>query len=1261
MLFSCNKTNSSTNSPLKSKTFAKTIKQVELKKYAVNNFSGDSISPLVFPSGDTIKTGVPVALTGQVKKITDFDKPVIISQTEYDTAVLANPNQSIISGVTSIKKISKNALFQAELKAKKTIKKSATSSRDNEYSTGIKIQCIQPITTVIKPPLFKDNATLNIQYTDVRQGLPSSYISSLLMDRKGNIWIGSIGGGLSCYDGITIKTYTVKNGLSDNNVRAIVEDNEGNFWIGTHKGLTFFDGKSFIHYTVEDGLTNNFVRSLHISKDGTIWIGTDGGGLNCFDGKTFTQFTSEEGLPSDRIWSITEDKSGNLWLGTGGGGVIELKFDKLDKAIESKQDSSFSKTIQMVNYTKQHGLGGNFVYSIYEDHKNNLWFGCSTEGLTNFIPAKQNSNDSLTFITYTRSDGLNNQNILSISGDSLGNLWLGTWGGGLIHYENKNGQEFFTQIDQKLGLNSDIIQTILHDGQGNLWLGTYGGGLNKYKVASFNHFNTEQGLSSDIIWSIFEDKDDNLWFGTASRTGGVICLKTEPQNHNEKSESLLSKFIHYVEKSAFQNWGFPCIFQDSKNNIWFGTSGKGVFCYNNETVTCFSTQQGLASNDVYGIMEDKKGNIWFATRNGLSYLQGSTFTEFTQEEGFINNYITNIIEDKHGNIWIATEGGGVSRYNWKNFVHYTTAEGLSSNTIWTILEDKKGNIWLGTDGGGLNVLTYSTELQSAPDKILYINTENGLSNNVIWSVIEDSCHRLWVSTESGLNLISINDQEGTSNITSFGYHDGLKGLDFFSNSAFLDRRNRLWWGSGKSLTMLDISNFKLSDQKPKVKLNMVKVNEEFIDFETHPNLSENDINFDSVTRFSNLPINLKVSYSKNHLTFFYSAIDLSAPHQLKYSHIIEGLNNKWSPESSEIKADYRNLPHGDYIFKVCAIGEGGVWSEPLEFHFTVLPPWWLTWYAKLSYLLILILIIYTFSWWRSIKFKRRQKELEIKVNVATHQLRNQNIEIKEQKEAVQNQKEIIEKAHNEILDSLAYAKRIQNAILPPLKIVTQHLENSFILYLPKDAVAGDFYWMNNLNNKTLFAVADCTGHGVPGALVSIMCNNALNRSVHEFGLVDPGEILNKTREIIISEFEQSDENVRDGMDIALCTIDNLSDKLSLKYAGAYNPLWIVNGHQLTEIKGNNQPIGIYYDPEPFITHSINLKPNDTLYIFSDGYADQFGGIKGKKLKKTAFKELLISIQNESMDEQKKSLINFFEEWKGENDQVDDVCIIGVRF
>lgn len=264
--------------------------------------------------------------------------------------------------------------------------------------------------------------------------------------------------------------------------------------------------------------------------------------------------------------------------------------------------------------------------------------------------------------------------------------------------------------------------------------------------------------------------------------------------------------------------------------------------------------------------------------------------------------------------------------------------------------------------------------------------------------------------------------------------------------------------------------------------------------------------------------------------------------------------------------------------------------------------------------------------------------------------------LSEEHQVVVSQKRIIEKAHREITDSINYARRIQNGIMPSESSIKNCLKDSFVLYQPKDVVAGDFYWLMSVGDEVLFAVGDCTGHGVPGAMVSLICHNGLNRSVKEYNLRTPADVLEKTRDLIIGEFEKSELELKDGMDIAFCNLNGFS----LSYAGANNPLWIIRQGELMEIKADRQPIGKFDYSGTFTNHSIPLQKGDSLYLFSDGFSDQLGGPENKRFTKNRLKSFLLAIQNKSMGDQQNLLLAELEEWKGTSSQTDDVCILGFR-
>lgn len=292
-------------------------------------------------------------------------------------------------------------------------------------------------------------------------------------------------------------------------------------------------------------------------------------------------------------------------------------------------------------------------------------------------------------------------------------------------------------------------------------------------------------------------------------------------------------------------------------------------------------------------------------------------------------------------------------------------------------------------------------------------------------------------------------------------------------------------------------------------------------------------------------------------------------------------------------------------------------------------------YGGLVVLLIIIIIAYLN--YRNYRAKQRNNE---RLQMAYH---------------------IIEEKNHDILGSIRYAKRIQEAILPPPEMAQRILMNSFILFRPKDVVSGDFYWMEKTKDGCAFAVVDCTGHGVPGAFMSIIGHNALHRAVNEFKMDTAGSILDKMNELVEETLRQKgNTEIRDGMDISLCVVKNKKGKKILEFAGANNSLYVLVEGAITELKANKQPIGAYEKKTPFTTQTLEITGKETVYLFTDGYADQFGGEKGKKFMYRSFKELLVSIEGLPLSEQKKILDERIDSWKGNFEQIDDICVMGVK-
>lgn len=1158
------------------------------------------------------------------------------------------------------------------------------------------------------PPVthsFADNqapGTCNFTNFTNDHGLASDNIICAKMDKMGNLWFGGGNEGVSKYDGKSFTTYTTTHGLTNNNIWSIGEDKMGNLWFGTYGGgVSKFDGHSFTNYTKAQGLAGNSVRSILEDKKGNLWFGTFGKGVSKFDGQTFTNYTTEQGLANNSVWSIAEDEGGNLWFGTSGGGVS--KFD--------------GKTF--TNYTTEQGLAENNIWSITQDKAGNLWFGTEGGGVSKY--------DGQSFINYTTKEGLANNTVWSITEDTKGNLWFGTFGGGVSKYDGR----LFTNYTTKQGLANNTIWSITEDKSGNLWFGTEGGGISKYEP-SFTKYSTLQGLANNKIISMAKDKSGNLWFGTFAE--GV-------SKYEGKS------FTNYSQAQGLAGNAVRSICGDKEGNVWFGTLFGGVSKYDGKTFTNYTTLHGLAHNRVESIVEDRKGNIWFGTiGGGVSKFDGKSFTNYTTAQGLASNSVMIIREDKAGNLWFGTEDGGVSKYDGTSFTNYTTEQGLGDNKVLSITEDKRGNLWFGLIGGGLSCYTHllskdSNNLKGEANFVTY-TTANGLPDNTVTQVLELPNGNIIVGTLLGIAVFNPNlpldANEKLAELEIFNSRTGypVKDINIGQSCMLLENKGIIWAATGNDKTGLvrfDYAAFKHNKLEPKVVILNVKINNENIcwyNISKDSNVEKTDssaiqlaqfyafgttvpktvldsektkfsgIQFDGIAKLNPLPINLVLPFEYNSISFDFNAIETGRPFLVNYQYLLEGYDKRWSPVTKKTSATFGNISEGSYTFKLKAQSPEGVWCAPITYSFKVLPPWYRCWWAYLLYTISTITFLLLVFKWRTASLLQRQKELEATIVVRTAEL-------------VQ-QKEKVEEKQKEILDSIEYAKRIQATILPSVRVVKKYLDDSFILYLPKDIVAGDFYWMesvqldnvpmeqfdNEINQLIYFAACDCTGHGVPGAMVSVVCHNALNKALKEFGKRTPSEILDKVAELVIEDFNKNAEDndeIKDGMDASLCALD--TDTGRLQWAGANNPLWLIrhgrhadsddyrndsasskieneamptanfgkiagrarnDERELIETKADKQPVGRSDERHPYTNHEFQLEKGDVIYLITDGYADQFGGPKGKKFKYKAFMELLEQMQLKPMVQQHTILNREFDSWRGALEQVDDVCVIGIR-
>jgi len=982
--------------------------------YIISPFTGDSIQPIVNSLGDTIKTGVPVPAKGKAVHPDSVAQPEVIPAGK-PMEVSAHLNIHEIPEVLTVIAVNKNSLVTFTPGIDTSSFVMVNSTGDTVPSgvplpiSGTVVPCLQPQPVKASRPHMKDNASINMKYLDVDQGMNSSYVISSLEDSHGNLWFGTWGGGVSMYNGETFTHFTNQEGLSNNRVYSLLEDSHGNLWFGTYLGgVSMYDGESFTHFTEKEGLSSNTVRSILEDSHGNLWFGTGGGGVSRYNGETITHFTQKEGLSNNYVCSILEDSHGHFWFCTEGGGV-------------SRYDGE-----TFTHFTVKEGLSSNNVRSVLEDRQGNLWFGSGDRGISMY--------NGESFTHFTEKEGLSSNRVRSILEDSHGYLWFTTDGGGVSRYDGKT----FTHLTEEEGLSNNYTWPILEDSRGNLWIGTWAGGVSVYNGDTFINFTEKEGLSNNIVWSILEDSQGNHWFSTEG--GGVVMYNGE-------------SYRHFTEKEGLSSRNVRSIVEDSHGNLWFGTGGSGASMYNGKSFTHFTEKEGLSSNNVRTIMEDSHGNLWFGTGGGgVSMYNGETFTHFTEKEGISNNIVRTILEDSHGNLWFGTRGGGVSKYNGEIFTHFTTREGLSSNTILSIFEDRHGNLWFGTGGGGVS--KYNGQ------SFTYYTENEGLSNNIVYSILEDSNGNIWLSTENGINCLV----PGPDVIYTYSQQDGLKGIDFYINSVLLDSKNHVWWGSSKSLTMLDLNNFRIPVEPPSLQLNSIEINELFTDYHHLTNEGRKEIDFNGVSKFYNYPLNLELPYNNNHLTFHFSAIDWTAPHKIKYSYKMEGLNDPWSIPTSEAKADYRSMPYGTYTFKVHAIGGAQIWSKPFEYTFTINPPWWHTWWARMGYVIATLLIIFGLGRWRTAKLKQQQKELEAEVANATILIRAQKKEVENQRDEIESQKEEIESQRDEVLatnEALEKHERELELTLENLKLTQTQLIQSEKMASVGILTAGIAHELNN--------------------------------------------------------------------------------------------------------------------------------------------------------------------------------------------------------
>ncbi len=1042
----------------------------------------------------------------------------------------------------------------------------------------------------------------------IHDGLPQSRIYAIIQDKRGYLWLGTDGGGLCYFDGKEFNNYTRQDGLSGNIVRSIMQDSKGNLWIGTDNGITVYDGFEFYRLEEKLGLSDKQVMKFLEDSKGTIWACTAMGGLYKMnwmgkDSVLFDAFTTEQGLITDLVFDIHEDQYNRLWLAMYGG--INVIIPEKDTILIHTIESGWQ-------------LPARFITCIEEDSNGDIWFGSNDLGVFQFKDITQESYGEI--VSFNTKNGMNDNQVWDIYSLDEDQIWMATYNGGINIYSNGT----FRYYTQEHGLPSNEIHTILQDDERNIWLGTLNDGLCKFLGNHFSHYGVYEGLSDPNVSAIDYSTDGTLWIGT---TGGGL-MKAEWKN-GERRFNYFTTELGLIENNITS----LCVDQD--NTVWFAYSQNGVGKFDGQRFYHYTKENGLINDNVYCVYVDSKGDLWCGTSGGISNFN---------EDGFLNSIsaglsdskeVQTIIEDSRGNMWFGTLNG-LSRYDWENMYNYDEAEGLEDKRIQALAEDHNGNIWIGTFGGGLYKFDYGVD-----DSLLFrqIATDENISSNIINSLLFQNDSTLIVGTDKGFDVLVLNPEGEIRNVRNYDETNGFFGIENNINAICRGARNNIWFGTVSGLTKYAPDLEFINNEPPRIQLTGLKLWFEDIDWS---NRAEN------IMPWNKIPEYLKLSHTDNNLTFNFTGISLTNPLKVRYRYMLKGLTTEWSPPITDNEVIYQGLNPGDYTFQVIAESGNGIWNEePLAYSFTIKPPFWQTWWFITIVIIFVGLLIIAYIKYRERQLILKNRELEQKVQERTAEIRKQ--------------KEVIEAKNRDITDSIRYAKNIQDALLPSEKVLGDNVRDYFILYKPRDIVSGDFYWVKNVDMNLVVVAADCTGHGVPGAFMSLLGMSYLDDIVEKERVTNPGRILNRLREEVITALKQKgiESESKDGMDVALCTIDLTKNKL--QYSGANNPLYFLKDHELAEIKGDRMPVAIHTKMTDFTTHPLTIDKGQTFYIFSDGYADQFGGPKGKKFKYTQFKELLLEIQDKGMLDQKEILDQRFEEWRGDLYQVDDVVVIGVRY
>jgi signal transduction histidine kinase/ligand-binding sensor domain-containing protein/CheY-like chemotaxis protein len=835
------------------------------------------------------------------------------------------------------------------------------------------------------------NSTLTIS-----DGLSHSNVKFILKDRTGFMWFAT-DDGLNKYDGYSFTIYrhkpNDKNTLKVNNINVLLQDNEGNLWVGTGGGgLSLYnkDTDSFINFSADKNnantISNDDITSMYQDSQHNIWIGTYSG-LNLFNPKThkFNRFFYEKNkdyFPDRHIYSIAGDKHGKLWLGTDGG-LIQFDY-KTNKYKKYAHDSANAKSI-----------ASNHIRSILTKENGDVWIATDDKGIELFDQQSQS------FSHYSHQAGNNNtianNSVFNLAKAGNNKLWVATEEG--LDMFDESTQTFDHQYN-KLNNKVNSINYVL-DSEKILWLGTFETGVIEYNnnIPSFvlfsNQKNTPEELTTSHVLS-FAEVNNDIWIGTDG--GGLNYLDKVTQKLTYDDIGITGKKILSIIK-------------DNDNKLWIGTYGSGLDVLENKThrIAHYSkgnTPKDISSDVVFALMKDQAGDIWVGLdEGGINVIHNSLVARRYKYDirdtvnSLSNNDVRAIYRDRKNNIWIGTYDG-LNLYNPQknNFTHYKDYNaGLTNNTIADIFEDSKGNLWVGTIGGGLNLYNNKTK------KFAGYRFLNGSIYSIISSITEDKKGFIWVSTTNGL----VRFKPGTNDLRHFTILNGLQGPEFSKGAGLVTQNGKLLFGGLNGFNIIDPEHLPVNSRMPGIVISGFQL------FNKNVAVGKNSVLRQSITQTKEIRLNYKQSV----FTIEYTALNFTIPGLNRYAYQLQGFEKEWNYVGTQRKATYTNLNPGEYVFKVKAANNDGVWNTlPAQIKITIIAPFWMTWWFKCLVALTLAGVLYGYYKYRVHHIHTTKKMLEKIVKQRTAEIEKQADELQEQSEELTAINEELQAQSEELRD-----------------------------------------------------------------------------------------------------------------------------------------------------------------------------------------------------------------------------------------------------